>query len=112
MKPLAEVKLSPNGQSVQTRACMEAFYLTPGVWHPLVLAAEGQSQNTADAETGVEDAALAKVLNRGIDALERQIDNVGDTPLRHALSQRIVEIRMLARDGHLRNMNGGKGPMR
>lgn len=36
MKPLAEVKLSPNGQSVQTRACTEAFYLTPGVWHELV----------------------------------------------------------------------------
>lgn len=66
--------------------------------------------NADDYGQGVSDPALLRVMGRAIDTLERQIDCVAERPLRLALNQRIIEIRMLARDGHLRNMNGGKGP--
>lgn len=42
-----------------------------------------------------------------IDALEIENDAIGDTRIRHAIDERLVEIRLLLRDGHLRNMNGG-----
>lgn len=60
----------------------------------------------------LSDAALAKDILRKLDALERLNDNVAETPLRRAVNERIVECRLLVRDGHLRNMNGGKGPSR
>ena len=51
-------------------------------------------------------------LQRMVDALERGADYIGDTPVRHAISERLVEIRLLLRDGHLRSMNMGLGPRR
>ena len=58
----------------------------------------------------IEDKELVQELLDLVDRLERLNDSVGCTPIRHAISHRVVEIRLLARDGHLRNMNGGKGP--
>ncbi len=57
----------------------------------------------------IEDKELVQELLDLVDRLERLNDSVGYTPIRHAISHRVVEIRLLARDGHLRNMNGGKG---
>lgn len=44
-----------------------------------------------------------------IDKLERENDAIGLTRIRHAVNERLVEIRLLLRDGHLKNLNGGKG---
>ena len=49
-------------------------------------------------------------MQRKIDTLERENDAIGHRVIRQAINARLVEIRLLLRDGHLRNMNGGKGP--
>jgi hypothetical protein len=46
-------------------------------------------------------------MQSAINQLEWQNDAIGLTRVRHAVSQRLVEIRLLLRDGHLKNMNGG-----
>ena len=51
-------------------------------------------------------------MQRKIDQLERENDVIGLTRVRHAINERLVEIRLLLRDGHLKNMNGGAGPAR
>lgn len=56
----------------------------------------------------IEDKDLVKKILNLVDMLERLNDSVGCTPIRHAISHRVVEIRLLARDGHLKNMNGGR----
>jgi len=38
--------------------------------------------------------------------LEMENDAIGDTPIRHAINERLVEIRLLLRDGHLKNKCG------
>lgn len=58
----------------------------------------------------LSDEVLAAKLQRQIDTLEKTIDCIAETPIRHALSERIVECRLLVRDGNLRNMNSRKGP--
>jgi hypothetical protein len=45
-------------------------------------------------------------MQRRIDTLEMENDTIGDTPIRHAINERLVEIRLLLRDGHLRNKSG------
>ena len=47
-------------------------------------------------------------MNRKIDQLERENDAIALTRVRHAISERIVEIRLLLRDGNLKGMNGGE----
>lgn len=47
-------------------------------------------------------------MQRKIDALEIENDAIGDSRIRHAINERLVEVRLLLRDGHLRNMNGAK----
>ena len=49
-------------------------------------------------------------MQRKIDTLERENDAIGHRAIRQAINARLVEIRLFLRDGHLRNMNGGKGP--
>jgi len=49
-------------------------------------------------------------MQRKVDALERENDAIALTRIRHAINERLVEIRLLLRDGHLGNMNGGRGP--
>jgi hypothetical protein len=65
---------------------------------------------TTTNTSAIDDKALATKIQKMVDALERLNDAVGDTPIRHAVSERVVEIRLLIRDGHLKNMNGGRGP--
>ncbi len=55
----------------------------------------------------VEDQALVKKMLRQIDTLERLNDAVGDRNIRHEVSKRLVEARLLIRDGNLDNLNGG-----
>lgn len=57
-----------------------------------------------------DDRELARAIIKAVDNLSRKNDAVGDRRLRHAIDRRLVEIRLLVRDGHLRNMNGGRGP--
>ena len=57
---------------------------------------------------GITKSQLA-AMQRKIDQLERENDAIALTRIRHAVNERLVEIRLLLRDGHLRNMNGGKG---
>lgn len=64
------------------------------------------TQERAD-ELGISKAQLA-TMQRHIDTLERENDAIAPTKIRHKISERLVEIRLLLRDGHLRNMNGGK----
>ena len=56
---------------------------------------------------GITKSQLA-AMQRKIDQLERENDAIALTRIRHAVNERLVEIRLLLRDGHLRNMNGGK----
>ena len=58
-----------------------------------------------------QTAGLQRMVD-ALDALERGADYIGDAPVRHAISERLVEIRLLLRDGHLRSMNMGLGPRR
>ena len=58
-------------------------------------------------DLGVTDEHVS-AMQMKIDALERANDWIGNTPIRHAVSERLVEIRLLLRDGHLKNKNGGK----
>ena len=67
------------------------------------------SSNESRAEAlGISKPQLA-AMQRKIDQLERENDAIALTRIRHAVNERLVEIRLLLRDGHLRNMNGGKG---
>ena len=44
-------------------------------------------------------------MQKKIDALERENDAIGLTRIRHKISQRLVEIRLLLRDGDSRGFN-------
>lgn len=60
------------------------------------------------SELGIIPAQY-KAIQRKVDSLEYENDAIAPTPIRHAISQRLVEIRLLLRDGNLRNINGGRG---
>lgn len=55
-------------------------------------------------ELGVDPQHVSTMQKR-IDILERENDALSDRAIRHAISQRLVEIRLFLRDGHLKNMN-------
>jgi len=57
--------------------------------------------NTIELMLGV-DAEHIDEMQRKINQLERENDAIGLTRIRHAISQRLVEIRLLLRDGHLK----------
>jgi len=54
---------------------------------------------------GITEKQL-NAMQRRIDMLERENDAIGNTPIRHAISDRLVEIRLLLRDGSLHNKRG------
>lgn len=54
-------------------------------------------------------APQIKSMQRKVDALERENDAIALTRVRHQISEHLVSIRLLLRDGHTKNMNGGKG---
>ena len=60
----------------------------------------------AELMLGINKAQIAS-MQRKISALERENDAIALTRIRHAINARLVEIRLLLRDGHLKNMNGG-----
>lgn len=56
---------------------------------------------------GISKEQIAAMQKR-IDLLERENDAIALTRIRHAINSRLVEIRLLLRDGNLKNMNGGR----
>lgn len=66
-------------------------------------------ENTQAAQRmlGITGPQIASMQGK-VDALERENDAIELTRIRQAISQRLVEIRLLLRDGHLKNLNGGK----
>lgn len=46
-------------------------------------------------------------MQRKIDALERENDAIALTRIRYGINSRLVEIRLLLRDGNLKGLNGG-----
>lgn len=60
----------------------------------------------------IEDRELAQQIMALTDRLELLNDAVGTTSIRHRISEYLVRIRHLAKDGHMRNMNFGRGPDR
>lgn len=63
----------------------------------------------SNIDLGISLAQLAS-MQRAVDNLERANDAIGNTQIRHAVNQRLVEVRLFLRDGHLRNMRVGAGP--
>lgn len=63
----------------------------------------------SNIDLGISRAQLAS-MQRAVDNLERANDAIGNTQIRHAVNQRLVEVRLFLRDGHLRNMSVGAGP--
>ena len=57
-------------------------------------------------DLGITEPQVSAMQKR-IDTLEQENDAIGNREIRHAISERLVEIRLLLRDGHLQNMNGG-----
>jgi len=67
----------------------------------------------------IDRAVLEQALDLGVDAqhiagmqakidlLEQENDWIEDTFVRRAVNERLVEIRLLLRDGHTKNINGG-----
>jgi hypothetical protein len=60
-----------------------------------------------ETRLGIIDQQIAK-MQMCVTKLERANDSIGNTPIRHAISQRLVEIRLLLRDGDLKKLNGGR----
>ena len=54
--------------------------------------------NGAELGLGITKQQIAS-MQKKIDALEREKDAIGLTRIRHKISQRLVEIRLLLRDG-------------
>jgi hypothetical protein len=48
-------------------------------------------------------------MQRKVDALERENDAIALTRVRHQISEHLVCIRLLLRDGHTKNLNRFKG---
>lgn len=60
----------------------------------------------AELTLGITKQQLAS-MQRKVDQLEHENDAIALTRIRHAVNSRLVEIRLLLRDGHLKNLNGG-----
>lgn len=61
----------------------------------------------AELMLGINKQQIAS-MQRKVDQLERENDAIALTRIRHAVNARLVEIRLLLRDGNLKNLNGGK----
>jgi hypothetical protein len=58
----------------------------------------------AELGLGITKQQIAS-MQRKINAIERENDAIGLTRIRHKISQRLVEIRLLLRDGDSRGFN-------
>lgn len=78
----------------------------PVAWTLAHLSTTPATEKIADAaETmlGISKPQIA-AMHRKVDQLEQENDYIGLTSVRHAISQRLVEIRLLLRDGHTKNL--------
>lgn len=64
--------------------------------------------SAAELALGITKQQIA-AMQRKVNQLERENDAIALTRVRHAVNERLVEIRLLLRDGHLNNLNGGRG---
>jgi hypothetical protein len=60
--------------------------------------------SAAEIALGISKAQIA-AMQRKIDALERENDAIGLTRVRHQISEHLVSIRLLLRDGTTKNIN-------
>ena len=58
------------------------------------------SKTAATLALGITEPQI-KTMQKRIDKLELENDAIGLTRVRHAISQRLVEVRLLLRDGHI-----------
>lgn len=65
------------------------------------------SNTAAELALGITKQQLAN-MQRKVDQLERENDAIGLTRVRHAVNERLIEIRLLLRDGNLNSK--WKGP--
>ena len=63
--------------------------------------------NSAEVMLGITKQQIGD-MQKKVDALERENDAIALTRIRHAINRRLVEIRLLLRDGNLNSMNGGQ----
>ena len=66
-----------------------------------------EESTAAELMLGITKQQIA-AMQRRVDKLERENDAIALTRIRHGIGQRLVEIRMLLRDGNLNNINGGR----
>lgn len=59
----------------------------------------------AERMLGITKPQIAS-MQRKVDQLERENDAIALTRIRHAISERLVEIRLLLRDGNLKSKGG------
>ena len=57
----------------------------------------------------IEDRELAEEIIKKTDKLRRLNQAVGNRRIRLAIDECLTAVYLLAKDGHLRNMNGGAG---
>ena len=57
----------------------------------------------------IEDQELAEKIARTAYRLREVNQNVGNRKIRHAIDECLTIVYLLAKDGHLRNMNAGQG---
>lgn len=57
----------------------------------------------------IEDKELAQQIQEATMDLRRLIDAVGNRRIRHKMDDYLTRVYLLARDGHERNINGGRG---
>ena len=57
----------------------------------------------------IEDRELAEKLAKRANVLRELNQNVGNRKIRHAIDECLTIVYLLAKDGHLRNMNAGRG---
>ena len=66
-----------------------------------------EESTAAELMLGITKQQIA-AMQRRVDKLEHENDAIALTRIRHDIGQRLVEIRMLLRDGNLNNINGGR----
>ena len=86
------------GQTLANTGSMDAYYTEAKACAAINAAEEHMN-------LGITKQQLS-AMQRRIDTLEMENDAIGDTPIRHAINERLVEIRLLLRDGHLKNKRG------
>lgn len=72
--------------------------------HITVAGTKVRVSEVAELALGITKQQIAS-MQRKVNQLERENDAIALTRIRHAIHERLVEIRLLLRDGHIRNKN-------